>query len=385
VTFGMGFSLLFAILPPVGRQLGFTEFQVGIVFATGSVCLFFGAPLWGRKSDVWGRKPVLMVGFIGYALAQLAFVAFIELGLNGIIAGTVVFGALLLCRVASTLTVSAVNGPASGYIADTTTEHDRTSKLSWVNASFGIGSALGPGVGGLLAAFGVLVPFYAVSAWALLMALMIWVLLPEPKVHRPSKPSTKLHMRDKRILPVIILTSVSFFAITANLQLAAFYVQDHIGYNSEDTTQAVGALLTIMAIAALLTQVFIIRRFRMHPYTLLVIGMPLGTLGLLGVTLTSTLTSFLIFFALIGLAIGLVGPALSGAASLSVGAEEQGGVAGIVEASRAIGSFAAGTGGTALYDFGPRVPYGLTTFALFVMSIYAFYLWIARRRALQEP
>jgi MFS family permease len=113
--------------------------------------------------------------------------------------------------------------------------------------------------------------------------------------------------------------------------------------------------------------------------------MPLGTLGLLGVTLTSTLTSFLIFFALIGLAIGLVGPALSGAASLSVGAEEQGGVAGIVEASRAIGSFAAGMGGTALYDFGPRVPYGLTTFALFVMSIYAFYLWIARRRALQEP
>src|SRR3546814_2025835 len=54
-------------------QLGFSEFQVGIVFATGSVCLFFGAPLWGRKSDIWGRKPVLMIGFIGYALAQLAF------------------------------------------------------------------------------------------------------------------------------------------------------------------------------------------------------------------------------------------------------------------------------------------------------------------------
>jgi MFS family permease len=378
----MGFSLLFAILPPVGRQLGFSEFQVGIVFATGSVCLFFGAPLWGRKSDIWGRKPVLMIGFIGYALAQLAFVGFIELGLKGILAGMAVFGALLLCRIASTHTVSAVNGPASGYIADMTSERDRTAKLSWVNASFGIGSALGPGVGGLLAAFGILVPFYAISAWALLMALVIWLLLPEPRVHRPSRPSERLRMGDKRILPVIILTSVSFFAITANLQLAAFYVQDHLGYNSENTSQAVGALLTVMAISALATQLFIIRRIRLHPYSLMVIGMPLGTLGLFGVTVTSSLIAFLLFFALIGLAVGLVGPALSGAASLSVGAEEQGGVAGIVEASRAIGSFAAGTGATALYGFGPRVPYGLTTFALFLMSIYAFYLWNSRRRAL---
>jgi len=378
----MGFSVLFAVLPPVGRQLGFSEFQVGVVFATGSVCLFFGAPLWGRKSDLWGRKPVLMIGFIGYALAQLAFVVFIELGLNGVLAGTAVFGALLLCRVASTLTVSAVNGPASGYIADMTSERDRTAKLSWINASFGIGSALGPGLGGLLAAFGILVPFYAISAWALLMALIIWVLLPEPRVLRPSKPSERLRMRDRRILPVIILTSVSFFAITANLQLAAFYVQDHLGYNSENTSQAVGALLTVMAISALATQLFIIRRLRLHPYSLMAIGMPLGTLGLLGVTVTSNLGAFLMFFALIGLAVGLVGPALSGAASLSVGAGEQGGVAGIVEASRAIGSFAAGTGATALYDFGPRVPYALTTGALFLMSIYAFYLWNARRRRL---
>jgi predicted MFS family arabinose efflux permease len=324
-----------------------------------------------------------MIGFIGYALAQLAFVGFIELGLKGILAGMAVFGALLLCRIASTLTVSAVNGPASGYIADMTSERDRTAKLSWVNASFGIGSALGPGLGGLLAAFGILVPFYAISAWALLMALVIWVLLPEPRVHRPSKkPSERLRMGDKRILPVIILTSVSFFAITANLQLAAFYVQDHLGYNSEDTSQAVGALLTVMAISALATQLFIIRRIRLHPYSLMVIGMPLGTLGLLGVTITSSLVAFMLFFALIGLAVGLVGPALSGAASLSVGAEEQGGVAGIVEASRAVGSFAAGTGATALYHFGPSVPYALTTFALFLMSIYAFYLWNARRRRL---
>jgi len=378
----MGFSLLFAILPPVGRQLGFTEFEIGVIFATGSVCLFFCAPFWGRKSDMWGRKPVLMVGFVGYGLAQLGFVASIELGLRGILAAAAVFTAMLLCRIVSTCTVSAVNGPASGYIADMTSEQDRTSKLSWVNASFGIGSALGPGVGGLLAGFGVLVPFYAICGWALLMALMIWVLLPESRVHRPANTTTTLRMGDRRILPVIVLTSASFFAITANLQLAAFYVQDHLGYNSEDTSQAVGALLTVMAIAALGTQLFIIRRFRLHPYALMAIGMPVGTGGLLGVTVSSSLSSFLIFFALIGLAVGLVGPALSGAASLSVGPEEQGGVAGIVEASRAIGSFAAGTGATALYDFGPRVPYALTTITLFLMSLYAFYLWNGHRRRL---
>ena len=381
ITFGMGFSVLYAILPPIGRQLGFSEFQVGIIFATGSVFLFFCAPVWGRKSDRWGRKPILMVGFIGFAVTQLGFVVFAELGLKGLIGAGATYLALLFCRAAFAATVSAVNGPASGYIADTTEEKDRTARLSWVNASFGIGSAIGPGVGALLAGLDIMVPLYAICAWALLMGLAIWIFLPEPKVHRASAQAAQIVITDRRVLPIAILTSGSFFAITANLQLAAFYVQDKIGYNSEDTSQAVGALLTVMAIAALGTQLFIIRRFRISPFTLLAVGMPIGTLGLLGITLTADLPAFMLFFALVGLAIGLVAPALSGAASLSVGSEEQGGVAGIVDASRAAGSFAAGTGATFLYKFGPEVPYALTSFVLLVLSLYALYLWYRRRRS----
>lgn len=376
----MGFSVLYAILPPIGRQLGFSEFQVGVIFATGAVVLFFCAPIWGRKSDQWGRKPILMVGFIGFAVTQLALAVFAELGLKGVLAAGTTFIALLACRTAFAATVSAVNGPASGYIADTTNEQERTARLSWVNASFGIGSGIGPGVGALLAGINILLPLYAICVWALIMGLAIWFLVPEPKVHRTSAQTTRLRMTDRRVLPITILTSVSFFAITANLQLAAFYVQDKMGYNSEDTSQAVGALLTTLAAAALCTQIFIIRRFRIPPFTLLAVGMPIGAIGLLGVTLSANLAAFLLFFALVGLAVGLVAPALSGAASLSVSSQEQGGIAGIVDASRAIGSFAAGTGAAALYKFGPEVPYALTTFALTALSVYAFILWYRRRQ-----
>ena len=67
VGVGFGFTVLFAILGPLGREVGLSELQISSVIAASSLTVFLASPRWGRLSDRWGRKPVMIFGLLGYA------------------------------------------------------------------------------------------------------------------------------------------------------------------------------------------------------------------------------------------------------------------------------------------------------------------------------
>ena len=71
VSVGMGQSMLFSVLPPAARGIGLTPFQVSTIFATSASLWVFVSPAWGRRSDVAGRRRVMMIGLLGYALSLL--------------------------------------------------------------------------------------------------------------------------------------------------------------------------------------------------------------------------------------------------------------------------------------------------------------------------
>jgi len=65
---GAGQSILYAILPPISRQLGLSEVQVTAIFAVSAAIWVFSSPFWGRRSDLMGRKPVMLLGLLALAL-----------------------------------------------------------------------------------------------------------------------------------------------------------------------------------------------------------------------------------------------------------------------------------------------------------------------------
>ena len=65
VGVGFGFTVLFAILGPLGREVGLSELQISSVIAASSLTVFLASPRWGRLSDRWGRKPVMIFGLLG--------------------------------------------------------------------------------------------------------------------------------------------------------------------------------------------------------------------------------------------------------------------------------------------------------------------------------
>ncbi|MFL5740833.1 MAG: TCR/Tet family MFS transporter [Flavisolibacter sp.] len=131
-----------------------------------AIMQFFCAPIIGNLSDRYGRRPVLLISLVGFAIDYL-FMAF---------APTI--GWLFLSRVIAGITGASFT-TASAYIADVSTKETRAQNFGMLGAAFGLGFIIGPSLGGLLAEYGLRVPFLVSACLCLLNALYGYFVLPE--------------------------------------------------------------------------------------------------------------------------------------------------------------------------------------------------------------
>jgi DHA1 family tetracycline resistance protein-like MFS transporter len=127
----MGLSIIVPLLPLFAARFGATPLVVGILQATYPMMQFLGAPLLGRLSDRFGRKPILLVSQAG------TFAGFILLGFANAL------WLLFLSRIIDGLS-GANMSTAQAAIADSTNEKNRTQGLGLIGAAFGVGFILGP-------------------------------------------------------------------------------------------------------------------------------------------------------------------------------------------------------------------------------------------------
>ncbi len=90
----LGISILAPVLPPLMRQLGLSELHGGLILTASSIAWVLFSPWWGRRSDVLGRKRVILLGMGGYTLGVASFAIVMQAGLdgNGIFASATVTG-----------------------------------------------------------------------------------------------------------------------------------------------------------------------------------------------------------------------------------------------------------------------------------------------------
>ena len=98
VCMGMGQSMLFSILPPAARQIGISPFQVSTIFATSASIWVFVSPMWGRRSDVVGRRTIILIGLLGYALSMTLLATTIEIGILGLLSPAIVYPMMVASR-----------------------------------------------------------------------------------------------------------------------------------------------------------------------------------------------------------------------------------------------------------------------------------------------
>ena len=276
--FGLGQTVIFAVLPPIARDAGLSEFQVTMIFGSSAVFWVLMSPRWGRRSDRTGRKPVVLTGLAAFVVAMLGLAGAISVVLGGAMGATAAFVLMAAVRCLHGAVASAGPAASQAYIADRSSAEDRTSALSGFAAAFGIGTTVGPALGGLGALMGPVGPLILVAGIGTLALVLIWRFVPEATRPQLRERPAPLKITDERLRRVLAYGLLSGIVTATQLQFIGFYLIDTLALEEGPLTgQAfgrvlrfgsgvvVGAGLTLSAVASLFAQVVIVRRFKPSP------------------------------------------------------------------------------------------------------------------------
>lgn len=244
----MGFGLVIPILPFYVEHFGASGAALGLLMASYATMQFFFAPIWGRLSDRYGRKPILLVGVFGNALAQLLF---------GLASG---LWMLFAARILSGILSSATLPTAMAFIGDSTSEEERGGGMGMIGAAMGVGMVIGPGVGGWLADRNLALPFFLAAALSLVALGLIYLFLPESlpiaaRSGKQDKAETLQFSTMWRALsgPIGILLIIAFllsFGLTNFESVFGLYALHRFDYGP----RRVGLLLTVIGLLSALVQ-----------------------------------------------------------------------------------------------------------------------------------
>ncbi|MGY9014292.1 MAG: MFS transporter, partial [Rhodospirillales bacterium] len=156
----IGNNFLITILPPLGRDMGFLEWQVGVILAVGGAFMLVTGPFWGRMSEDWGRKKVILIGAVGYVVMTAIFAFTIDMRLAGTISASVCFILMVAVRGLYTMSSGAIYPATMAMVGDMTSKENRAGGVAIITAAWGFGSVVGPAIAALFSSLSPTAPFY---------------------------------------------------------------------------------------------------------------------------------------------------------------------------------------------------------------------------------
>jgi DHA1 family multidrug resistance protein-like MFS transporter len=244
----MGFGMVIPILPFFILEFGAGGSAMGLLMASYAIMQLIFSPIWGSISDRIGRKPVLMLGVLGFGLTQLLFGFSTALWM------------LLASRILAGVLSSATLPTAMAYIGDSTSERDRGGGMGIIGAAMGVGMVLGPGIAGWMASFSLSTPFFFAAGLSLVSLVLIYLLLPESlPLEKRDSSAGKIqgpHLQElwqALFSPIGLLLFMAFlvsFGMTNFEIIFGLYSAETYGYGP----QQVGGLLTFIGIISAIVQ-----------------------------------------------------------------------------------------------------------------------------------
>ena len=368
---GAGQTIVFITIPPVARDLGLNEIQIGSIFATSAVAWMILSPVWGSLSDSIGRKKIVVVGLLGFAISLVLFSLTISLGQKGLLTGTLLFVLLVSARVLNGIFGSATRPSSGGWVADISSINSRSRAFARLDSGFSMGRILGPALAGLLLLVSYTAPFFFFAAGAFIVIVFVIFQQSPPKISS-SKEVKKLSMFDSRVWPFLIVSAAFGICNASLFQTSSFFFQDVITPSSENyiALASVGFMLT--GLGVLNGQLLIADRLQTSPGSLIKLGVIFNCLSLLGYAYSSSLVQVYICLFFFGLGNGMLGPGISSSLSLSVGKDYQGVAGGFLGMVIPIGHVASPLISMPLYTINPVYPYILGSSLMFLCTVFIF-------------
>lgn len=373
VCLGLGQTILFAILPPMARAIGIADGWVGVIFTFSALMWVLTSPFWGQRSDVWGRKPVILLGVGMFAASITGLGIVMQLGADGILGVPLTIFLLFVLRSLHGGFASASPAASQAYVADRTAPEERTSSLAGFAAAFGLGATLGPGIGSATAQYGPLVSLLIVGGIGVVVFGLIWRYLPERSRPMIKENTPKLRFTDPRLRTALLYGTGGGVLMVVPIQIIGFYLIDTLALPEVAASQLLGVAFMVHSLATLFSQLVIIQRFEIPRIILLQLAPPMIMVGHLIIAMGQNFGTIAFGLMITGLGVGLFMPAYTASVSLSVRPDEQGAAAGLANSASAIGFIIAPVMAFTLYTLSPQTPFWVTTGIAGLLSLYARY------------
>lgn len=376
----MGFGILIPILPTfASKDLGISDFGIGVIIAAYSLMQFIFNPVLGRLSDRIGRRPVILATQLMTAASYIIF------------AFSNSFGLLLFSRMLAGLGGSNI-GVAQAYIADITTREERAKGMGVIGAAFGMGFVFGPLIGAFLSKYGYHVAGFGSAIFTLSAFTFAIFRLPESVKEKKSAGKFEFKVFDlkfsKEILqhPVIGFLIILYFFIIFSIAniYGTFAILGYKYYHFSD--QQNGMLFGINGIVATIVQAGFIKSFskKFSDKTIVMIGIVFMIVSLGLIPYGGNFVGVAFVISLLGVGGGILQPIIPSMISKHSPEHQQGETLGF---NQSISAFARVLGplwgGFAFQVFGFQFPF-LTGAFFTLLTLFACFYFL-RNEKLEVP
>lgn len=333
----VGFGIVIPFLPLYADAFGPSPVVFGLLMASFSAMQFVFAPILGRLSDRFGRRPVLLVSLAGSVVGYLLFA----------------FAGSMAMLFASRL-IDGISGgnisTAQAVIADITEERDRTKGMGILGAAFGLGFICGPALAALLVGIAHWLPGVAAAATSATAFVLVLLLLPETRQVRRGAPPREHPLSPANLIRITGYPMVAaclamvFVVIFAFSNFETTFAQLlHLQYDM--SMSSVGWMFVYAGVLGALVQGGLVGRLAPRFGEPMLIAVGAGVAATAGVALpfAGSLVRMLAVLAVLAVGHGLAAPSLSAFTSKLVPGDEVGGVMGVYQGfsslARIVGPF----------------------------------------------
>ncbi|GGO39650.1 MFS transporter [Deinococcus humi] len=376
VMIGLGITM--PVLPFYVERLGLASgvsreiIVLHVTLLTGVYALMqlLFAPVWGRWSDRVGRRPLILIGVVGFIAAQVMF------GLSTSL------WTLYAARVLGGILSSATLPVAAAYVADLTSDKERVRGMAWLGTSVSLGFVVGPALAGVLsrtdlhfnARYGHIrvdnfsVPFFVAALLGLMTVFMALRWLPESlPVEQRRAPGSKTRTDWRGLRPLLGLALAGQFGLAVFEATFALYAQTRFEYGLAE----VGVIFVVCGLVMAIFQVGAVGFLAGRVRKIYQVGVGFGLMGL-SLLLLGTVQStpaVITLVALLALGTAFVSPNLAALISQGGGQHHMGAALGIQNAANSLGQVLGPLLGGALLIWQVHAPYVFTGSGLLLLAM----------------
>lgn len=369
----LGVGLVIPVMPMLQESMHLSGTTMGLLVSVFAIAQLIASPIAGIMSDKFGRTKLIALGMLIFSLSELIF------GLGHSVSW------LYFSRGLGGIAAALIMPSVTAYVADVTTLEERPKAMGFVSAAISGGFIIGPGVGGMIAHWGMRVPFFAAALFGFIGAIMAIFILKEPsKEQSQAEIKMKGSFLDVLKNPVFtfpfIVILISSFGLQAFESIYSIMAVANFGFSM---TQ-IALIITISGSFALIVQLAFFNPLiqLLGEVGLIRLAFFVSSIfvGVIAFTKNNTLvviSTFIVF-----LSFDLLRPAITTYLSKRAG-EMQGTVNGLNSTFTSVGNIFGPMVAGALFDVNHFYPYYLSSLVLLITAFLSL-LWKKDKVVLRE-